>query len=80
MGKKYINGKYFKPNSARRLELARRSAELILRSKLEVIKRVNEETEIYPSLDIKTTICPTGIFRVVLMKRLIISVNLSQTL
>ena len=57
------------PKSAPTVRIARLSAELMLTSKPDINRRVNEETEIYPSLDIKTTIYPTGIFRVVLMNR-----------
>ena len=57
------------PKSARTVRIARLSAELILTSKSDINRRGNEETEIYPSLDIKTTIYPTGIFHVVLMNR-----------
>ena len=49
-------GKFFMPNSAPTVRIARRSAELILTSKSDINRRVNEETDIYPSLDIKTTI------------------------
>ena len=62
--------------SAPMVRIVRLSAELILTSKSDINRRVNEETKIYPSLDIKKTIYPTGIFRVVLINRLIISVNL----
>ena len=57
------------PKSASTVRIARLSAELILTSKPDINRRVNEEAEIYPSLDIKTTIYPTGIFPVVLMNR-----------
>ena len=55
--------------SAPTIRIARRSAELILPSESEIIRRVNEETEICPSLDIQRTIYPTGIFCAVLMNR-----------
>ena len=45
------------PKSFRRLELS----QLILTSKSDINKRVNGETEIYPSLDVKKTIYLTGI-------------------
>ena len=45
------------------------SAELILTSKSDINRLVNKKAEIYPSLDIKKTIYPTGIFRVVLISR-----------
>ena len=69
MGKKYINGYIFHAQICPTVTIARRSAELISTSKLEIIERVNEETEFYPSLDIKAIIYPTGIFRVDLMNR-----------
>ena len=57
------------PKSAPTVRIVRLSAELILTSKSDINRQVNEETEIYPSLDIKKTIYPTWIFRVVLMNR-----------
>ena len=45
------------PKSFRRLELS----QLILTSKSDINRRVNEETEVYPLLDIKKTIYLTGI-------------------
>ena len=51
------------------VRIVRLSAKLILTSKSDINRRVNEETKIYPSLDMKKSICPTGIFRVVLMNR-----------
>ena len=62
-------GKFFMAKSAPTVGIVRLSAELILTSKSDINRRVNKETEIYPSLDIKKTIYPTGIFRVVLMNR-----------
>ena len=69
MGKKYTNGQIFHAQICPTVRIVRRSAKLILTSEWEIIRRVNEETEIYPSLDIKTTIYPTGIFCVVLMNK-----------
>ena len=51
------------PKSAQRFRIVHRSAQLILTCKSDINRRVNEETEIYPSLDIKKTIYPTVIFR-----------------
>ena len=60
-----LTGKFFMPKATRKLELP-----VVLPNLYSQVNRVNEETEIYLSLNIKTAIYPTGIFRVVLTNKL----------
>ena len=53
------------PKATRQLELP-----VVLPSLYSQVNRVNEETEIYLSLDIKMAIYPTWIFPVVMMNKL----------
>ena len=49
------------PQFAPTVRIARRSAELILTSKSDINRRVNEETEIYPSLDLSNRDLSRGV-------------------